>query len=465
MISAGDHVLAAVSGGPDSVALLAVLTSLKDTFGIERITVIHFDHRLRGEESDGDREFVRALASSAGLDFRCGVEDVLDFAESRKVSVEMAARECRRSFFIRTAFELKADKIATGHTADDQAEEVILRILRGTGPAGAQAMPPMNADRIIRPLLFANRNAVLEYLRECGLEFRNDSTNFTASCQRNFLRLKVFPLLREAFHPEITQAITRYAELVREEESYWASQIRDLWDDVCVEALEDRCTLDSDRLRKLHPALERRVLRLAINKVKGNLSGVGLVHLEPLIELLSPGKSGKSVRIPGGIEAERQKGMLHIRAGKFAATKDPMDVSLNVCEPGDYVFGKFGFEFRLSYETVCCVSASGSDCIRMDFDKLKWPLELRYRRTGDRFHPLGMTGSKKLQDFFIDCKIPREERQKVPLLCDSEKICWVAGMRMDDRVKVEAHTKHILIVRFRRDLKLKAEDGNPGSRV
>jgi tRNA(Ile)-lysidine synthase len=451
LISAGDHVLAGVSGGPDSVALLTLLTNLKDSLGIERIAVIHFDHRLRRDESDVDREFVRDLAVSSGLDFRCGTADVRAFARSRKVSVEMAARECRRFFFTKAAAESGATKIALGHTADDQAEEVILRILRGTGPAGIQAMSPSTPEGIIRPLLFATRDAVLEYLRECGVEFRNDSTNFVPWCQRNFLRVKVFPLLREAFHPQIAQTITRCADLARVEESWWESQIQNYWGDICLEMSEGRCALDCGQIKQLHPALVRRMLRLAIGRVKGNLSGVGLVHLEPLVELVCSGRPGKSVLIPGGIEAVRHGAELVIGLKQCAASGEPTDESLLVYEPGDYVFGKFRFQIRFcdAVQTNCAPDPD-DDCVRMDSDKLRWPLELRYWRAGDRFRPFGMSGSKKLQDFFTDCMVPKEERQKIPLLCDSEKICWVAGMRMDDRVKVEAHTRQIVAVRISR---------------
>lgn len=449
LISGGDCVLAAVSGGPDSVALLAVLIRLADTLGIERITVVHFDHRLRGDESDEDREFVRALARSAGLDFRCGAADVRAIALGRRISVEMAARECRRSFFLETASELGGGKIALGHTADDQAEEVILRILRGTGPAGIQAMSPSAENGIIRPLLFATRDAVLGYLSECGMEFRNDSTNFTPSCQRNFLRLKIFPLLRAAFHSQITQTITRCADLVREEESWWTCQIQNLWADICLELSGGRCALHFDRIKQLHPALVRRILRLAVSRTKGDLSGVGLAHIEPAVELVFSGKTGKSVQIPGDIEVVRHGAKLLIRSRRCAASEGPSDEVLRICEPGRYLFGKFSFEFRFQDEVKSSYAADSSpDCASMDSDKLKWPLELRFRRKGDRFRPLGMSGSKKLQDFFTDRMVPREERQKVPLLCDEEKICWVAGMRMDDRVKVEAHTRRILSVRI-----------------
>jgi tRNA(Ile)-lysidine synthase len=447
LISEGDHILAAVSGGPDSVALLSILLDLKDNLGIERITVAHFDHGLRGDESDEDREFVRALASSTGLDFHCGSADVRSVAQDRKISIEMAARECRRSFLLGTAVALDARKIALGHTANDQAEEVMLRILRGTGPSGIQAMSPKTAEGIIRPLLFATRDKILEYLREQGIAYRTDSSNLDPFCQRNFLRLNIFPLLRQAFHPHIEETITRCADLAREEESWRASEVETRLRDICVELSENRVTLDCRKLKGLHPALVRRILRSAVEKVRGSLSGIGLVHLETLSELVFSGMTGKSVRFPGGIEAVGRGTKLLIRPVKCARSQDPRREALAIPSPGKYSFDQYCFEIGFS-DDAGCVPSSGPDCIRMDADKLNWPLELRFRRPGDRFRPLGMTGTKKLQDFFTDCLLPAEDRQEVPLLCDSEKICWVAGMRIDDRVKVEAGTTAVLIARF-----------------
>ncbi|MDR3569239.1 MAG: tRNA lysidine(34) synthetase TilS [Syntrophobacteraceae bacterium] len=445
LISAGDHILAAVSGGPDSVALLGVLSGLKDCLAIERITVLHFDHRLRGKESDEDREFVRALAHSAGFDFRLADADVSGFAQKKKISVEMAARECRRSFFLKTAANLNGAKIALGHTADDQAEEVLLRILRGTGPAGIQAMSPATDAGIIRPLLFADRTSILEYLQGRGMEYRVDSTNFDPSCQRNFLRLKVFPLLKEAFNPQIVRTITRCADLAREEESWLRPHIQDLWNDLCLKRGKRWCALDFERLRGLHPALLRRILRLAISTVKGNLSGVGFVHLKPLIEMVYSGKRGKSVEIPGGVEATAVGRRLVIGVNPCAGPNEPPTEPLVVNTPGSYRFGGFSFELRL--EDKMARDRDGGS-VRMDMEKLRWPLAFRFRRPGDRFRPLGMRGAKKLQDFFTDSRVPRFERPEIPLLCDSEKICWVAGMRMDDRVKVDSDTSRVLMVKF-----------------
>ena len=445
LIGEGDHVLVGVSGGPDSVALLGVLADLKEDLSIARITVLHFDHRLRGKESDRDREFVRNLALSAGFDFHCAEADVRDFAAKSKISVEMAARECRRSFFFKAVRELKGDEIALGHTADDQAEEVLLRILRGTGPAGIQAMSPSTEARIIRPLLFAVRADILKYLQESDREYRTDSSNFDPSCQRNFLRLKVFPLLKEAFNPQIVRTITRCADLAREEEAWLEPQVLLLWEDACLLRGEGWYVLSCQRLKELHHALLRRILRLAISRIKGNLSGVGLVHVETLVELVR--KRGKTVELPGGIEAIGQGEGLYIGLKRGVWLEDLPLEPLTISTPGGYVFGRRKFELRVEEAEGFSKRDYHGDCGLMDMAKLKWPLQLRFQKPGDRFQPLGMKGTKKLQDFFTDCKAPRSERRRIPLLCDSEKICWVVGMRIDDRVKVASDTKQVLVVK------------------
>jgi tRNA(Ile)-lysidine synthase len=455
LIANRDHVLAAVSGGPDSVALLHLLVHLKTYFGIRRITVIHFDHKLRGEESEADREFVRSLAGSAGLDFHCGTADVCAHAGKHKISIEMAARDCRHSFFKEMKESLNADKIALGHTAGDQAEEVLLRIIRGTGPAGLMGMRPATSDGIIRPLLFAVRDEILDYLRSRNLPFRNDSSNSEPFCQRNFLRLHVFPLLREKFHAEVVGTISRYAELAQDEEDWWDVQVKTAWEQVCPEqpdsilSPKNLITLNLTELRKLHPALLRRLLRQGLGMVKGNLSGIQSVHLEPLLANISSDKPGKSIRFPGEVEAVQRDGKLLIRRID-STTQTPL---VEIPEPGTYPFGPFIFRIGKSSE-LTCISAAHPESKRifMDARKIEWPLLIRPWNPGDRFYPLGMKGSKKLQDYFTDSKIPKEERNKIPILCDSEKICWVAGLRMDDRVKTGPETTEIVTAEYREKL-------------
>ncbi len=459
LISARNNILVAVSGGPDSVTLLDILHNLKTRLQIDTITVVHFDHRLRGPESDDDREFVRDLACGHGLAFHCGTADVHAFAAERKISVEMAARECRHAFFKEIATTLKAGKIALGHTASDQAEEVLLRLLRGTGPAGMRAMLPRTAEGIIRPLLFATREEIFEYLQSRRLEYRDDSTNQELFCQRNRLRLQIFPLLREAFHPEITKTLARYAELANEEESWWARQVEKSWTEALGEHAHNVVSLDLPALRKLHPALLRRVLRYGIEKVRGDLSSITALHLQALVDNIASGKPGKSIRFPGGIEALRVSERLLVRKIGLSSP-DYSDDEVVASEPGTYEIGPFTLEIAMSNEVDRSSPSPGEhDFVRMDAGKIRWPVRIRFWRPGDRFRPLGMQGSKKLQDFFTDSKIPKAKRQDIPLLCDSEKICWVAGLRIDERVKTDAQTQAVITARLLRIRESKEEYG------
>lgn len=448
-----DRILAAVSGGPDSVALLDILNGLKDDLRIERITVVHFDHRLRGEESDADREFAGNLALQAGLDFRCGTADVRSFAKENKISIEMAGRTCRHEFFRETAEKLGARRIALGHTATDQAEEVLLRLLRGAGPAGLKGMLPAARDGIIRPLLFASREDVIEYLDSRGISFRHDSSNFEPVFRRNALRLRVFPVLREAFHPEVAKTISRFAELARDEESWWDVQVREAWER-CGEFAAGRASLDIGKTRDLHTAILRRLLRHTVEKVRGNLSGIQAVHLEPLVEMISREMPGKSVLLPGHIEAVQCGGRLIVTKSEAVPALSHAQEGLEALEingPGVFEFGEFTIEVEFGKSPAPMDFGAGGPLeVFMDSEEVKLPLEVRSWRPGDRFRPLGMKGSKKLQDFFTDLKIPRQERHGIPILCDRKRIIWVAGLRLDDRVRTGPGTKTMIRARLSR---------------
>lgn len=461
LIADGDCVLAAVSGGPDSVALLDVLARLRARLGIRQITVIHFDHRLRAEESDADRRFVEDLARRAGFGFHRGCADVRSVAARRKISIEMAARECRHSFFRNAARTLGASKIALGHTADDQAEEVLMRIVRGTGPAGLRGMLPLTPDGVARPLLFATREEILAHLEAHRLAFRIDSTNAAPFCQRNALRLEVFPLLRKAFHPAVVRTIARSAELALEEESWWDIRVREAWDSACGERSEARLVFRVESIRGLHPALLRRLLRRALGELRGNLSGIHAAHLEPLLAMISRDREGKRILFPGGVEALLRGADLILRRAEPDFSPFSEIAPLAISGPGAYRFGPFVFQVNL-----CDGPPPGKPAVPeravLDSDRVRWPLSIRFWRPGDRFHPSGMRGSKKLQDYFTDAKIPREERHGIPILCDREKICWVAGRRVDDRTLPGPDTKAVVLVRFRLEAGARTREGGAG---
>ena len=450
LIAETDSILAAVSGGPDSVALLHVLISLRELCGIAQIAVLHFDHQLRGDASAADKAFVEVLAKSFGLVFHTASEDVRSYQKQQRISLEMAARICRHRFFRDALARLGAKAIALGHTANDQAEELLLRLFRGTGPSGMSGMLPKTADRLVRPILFATRSEILAYLHDQKLSFREDFSNLDPSCQRNALRHEVFPFLEKHFHPRVVKVLCRHGRLVRDEESFWADLLTNHWRAVCGGENDSRIVLNSEVLSSLHPALRRRLLRFALKRLRGSLPGIYAVHIEALCKLLAHRAPGRLIQLPGGLGAR-------IEGGFLVLSKEPQrlppaaeqEFSQVMSGPGRYQFSSF--ELCLSLKEVpspidVTPFYQSPDTVWLDANRIIWPLFLRFWRRGDRFCPLGLMGSKKLQDFFVDLKIPRTERSRVLLLCDQEKICWVVGYRLDDRVKVSPQTKHLLTI-------------------
>jgi tRNA(Ile)-lysidine synthase len=453
LISNNDSILVAVSGGPDSVALLHILLSLRSACGIGQIGVLHFNHQLRGKASEEDRAFVEALAETFGIPCHAGSEDVRDYQRRHRISLEMAARACRQRFFKDALRQIEIGRIALGHTANDQAEEILLRLFRGTGPSGMSGMPPKTGDGIIRPLLLATRQEILTYLDDHELGFREDLSNGDTTIQRNALRHRIVPAIENHFHPRAVEVLCRHARLAADENSYWSGLLADEWRALGVEETPSRIQVASQRLLNLHPALCRRLLRLALERLGGNLQGIYAVHIQSLYRLLTGKVSGRSMQLPGWLRATLDGGFFVLSREPPGALPDVMEnISPTIRCPGQYCFSSFEFHISLREPPPpddLTSSREGPDSICLDADTIKWPLFLRSWKSGDRFRPLGLGGTKKLQDFFVDCKIPRSQRGRIPLLCDQEKICWVVGHRLDDRVKVTPQTRQVLIIERR----------------
>jgi tRNA(Ile)-lysidine synthase len=442
------HLLVAASGGADSTALLHSIYRLKTRLGLHRLTVVHFDHRLRGEDSSEDARFVQGIAERLGLECLMGSEDVLRHQRSHRVSLEMAARACRHQFFQDAMAGCGADALATGHTANDQAEEVLLRLFRGTGPSGLAGMRPKERRGIIRPLLFVTRREVLDYLHSHGLPFREDPSNFQAICRRNVLRREVMPLLEKHFHPAVVRTLCRGAELSRDEEAYWGVLVEERWDEVCQARTPSVVHLRLAPLGDLDTALQRRVLRHAIALLKGNLQRIEACHIDAALRLAFHSTSGKSFQLPERIGVSKEGSLLVVSRdmGPGRTFDAPQIV---VSKPGVYGFGdrvlRFSLVDRAALQEVADHSRSPL-CACLDAAKVAWPLFLRHWQPGDRFQPLGLRGTKKLQDFFVDSKIPRSMRQEIIIVCDTEKICWIVGHRLDERAKVMGETGVLLVI-------------------
>lgn len=436
----------AVSGGPDSVALLRVLSALKTSLSIETLVVLHYDHGLRGEDSTADRLFVEHLAGRLGCELIVGCGDVRQFQKDRRISVEMAARQCRRDFFMDVLTRGRVDRLALGHTADDQAEEVLMRLCRGTGPAGMKGMRPATPEGFVRPLLWAGRQDIVRYLTEENMPFREDASNQEGFCQRNRLRREVLPLLEEIFHPGVRRTLWRHAEVAAQEESYWDRQIDNVWARVVRSQHEDTVVLDAQEMVSLHEALSVRVFRRALEDL-GLPVGIFAVHLKSLERLLRGFPSGRQVVLPRGLRAVRE-------SGRIVLTRRPEEplprVRRTIAAPGCFGVPALRGKIRIERKDFPGGTPSPRDpgTAVVDAEKVLWPLAVRTFEPGDRFYPLGGPGSKKLQDFFTDAKVPRSVRGRVPLICDREKICWVVGYRLDDRVKVTDQTRTVLEIQW-----------------
>jgi tRNA(Ile)-lysidine synthase len=453
LIAAGDQVLVALSGGPDSVVLLHVLRALQPVLEVAQLITVHLDHQLRGEESRQDAQFVRDLAALWNLPCRCESVSVKGYRETQRLSLEMAARECRRSFFQRALRDFEAQRVALGHHADDQAEEILLRLFRGSGPGGLAGMAPMTSAGLIRPLLFATRQEILQYAHDHRLSYRQDSSNLAPFCQRNVLRLEILPLLRNRLQPRLTKIIGRHANLVRDEEDAWRDILEGFWSKVAAEEGENQVSLEVAAMNRLPVAIRRRLLRLALDRVRGHLQRIQAIHIEALLLLLEPAVRGKQIHLPGGLRALRTVDRLaiQVRDADRAAPSTPTTIP----HSGTYTIPGFDVELTcrfLASDEVSTIPAAWPhtpECAWLDADQIRWPLAVRSWQPGDRFQPLGLGGTMKLQDFFTNTRIPREQRWRIPILCDQEKICWVMGWRLDDRVKITQQTHRILAIQWR----------------
>jgi tRNA(Ile)-lysidine synthase len=457
MLQKGDKIIVAVSGGPDSICLLHLLGSIKDEFALE-LHAAHVNHCLRGEESEGDEAYVREFCKDIGIPLHSKKVDINEYAKIKKLSSETAGREVRYSFFSELLEKLKADKIALAHNANDQAETMLMRIMRGTGIEGLLGIKPVREGIYIRPLLFLTRKEIERYCKENQLNPRIDSSNLQNIYNRNKIRLELIPYIQENFNNDIIQSLNRLSILITADNDF-IEQESELRYDSYSKRENEKIILVKEAFDEKE-AIITRMLRMAIRDLKGNLSNFEAKHIYDVIALQSQG-TGKSIMLPRGITAENTYGDISlyyrgkekdlVKAEVFQiidsnrikeAHKDGAAIQIKLKGTDYYI------EFSLEHKGSN-VNFKKEDFIKFfDYDKVKDHIIIRTRKEGDKFTPYGMKGQKKLKDFFIDEKIPKDQRDNIPLLCFDEEIAWVVGYRVSENFKVTKDTDKILKVSF-----------------
>jgi tRNA(Ile)-lysidine synthase len=452
MLGAGDRVLAAVSGGADSTALLHLLHAMRARLGIT-LAVAHLNHGLRDRAADDDARFVEGLAERLGIVFH-GERIHLDPSRG---SVEERGRQARYAFFHRLAEKYGYTKIALGHHMDDNAEAVLLHLLRGSGIRGLSGIPPVRGRRIIRPLIDLRRPEIITLLQENGISFVQDASNADLRFDRNRIRRNLIPLLQKEFNPNVTAVLNRTADLCRQEEQWLQTLLAPILEEAMESLDPQSMLLNAQRLSVEPQAVQRRLLRDGLHRWRGSLKRIGMDHIDALTGLLGPHSEGKRLCLPNRIGAERSGALLRltIRSGRGCpappgAPDYQYEIPFPEENPCTISVPESGLSFNFTLTTGGndpCRDASDGSAVWFDADKVTLPLRIRNFRPGDRMRPSGLQGHRKVKKIFNDRKIPAARRQGTPLLVDGEEILWVVGVRRSEAALPTHSTCRKLLVR------------------
>jgi len=440
MISPGDSILIGVSGGADSTSLLYVLNSLKEELKISSIYVAHLNHMLRKTEGDLDQKFAENLSKNLGLLCLSESADVEAYAAQEKLSMEDAGRRLRYAFYAQTAKKVGANKIVLGHTADDMVETLLMRLLRGAGLKGLTGIPPVRGN-IIRPIIKIWRKEIDTYIASLKLVPRIDHTNYESKYLRNRVRLKLIPQLK-IYNLNIKEILLQTVLLLTEDYLYMESKTKEALEEIIKSDKEGTLELDAQKLRSFEPPIVGHLIRTAIEMVKGDLSELAFSHIHGIIKNLDSSEKWE-LHLPDKTYAIGNKNTLIITK---EPPKEPQKVSYHytIQVPGEFIIKEANVKIKAEILEKSTTPSEAPNEAFLDYDVSGKELVVRSRKDGDRFFPLGMKGAKKLQDFFVDQKIPMEERDMMPIVESAKQIIWVAPLRIDERAKVNKKTSKIL---------------------
>jgi tRNA(Ile)-lysidine synthase len=440
LLQPGQKVLVAFSGGADSTALMHLFSRLRESWSLE-IAAAHLNHALRGEQSDADESHCRQVCSAWHVPFFSRKAEVAQEAKQRRLSIEVAARQVRYAFLEEVADAIEADVIALGHTRDDQVETVLLNLTRGTGAAGLAGMP-LRRGRFIRPLLPVSRSQVRAYCALHGLSFVEDASNMDARYSRNRIRHQVLPELR-LINPRADEAIERLALVMRDEEDWWRTYLQALEPQFTLGRTQHEWQLSLEWLTQQPEAIQRRVIRYALQNLSPEGWEAKFEQVETLREAIrTGGRAG--VTLHGG----RLNASVGQRALRVWVKQDntPLTYEIVMQIPGETPVPEAGVTLYAEYSPLPDAQSWRQDNweVWCDTSRICGQVTVRNWRRGDRVQPLGLSGHRKLSDIFIDRKVPLSLRQRIPVVCDAEGIIWIVGICLAHRVRCTSETRQAL---------------------
>jgi tRNA(Ile)-lysidine synthase len=433
-----------VSGGADSMVLLHLLNAYREVFDLS-LVIAHVNHGFRPEESEKEAELVRKESGRLGLPFEYGQFNVKEFQKLRGVSPQDAARKIRFHFFYEILQKHHGQKIALGHNADDQVETVLLRLIRGSGLQGLRGMLPIREGKVIRPLLDVWRGEIESFAREKEIPFLSDSSNLKRDYLRNRIRLALIPFMESEYQPNFRETLLRTSNILRKEDDYLEKGAEEAYQRIIREENET-LSFKFSEYQSLHEAIQWRVIKKMLERIyhwgmameEGDWSDVNRIN-----QILHSSSPSFLLELSHGARFEKRYDIVLLGKGDVTSFP-PFEVDL--ISPGHTLIEEIGKKVLIeetNRDEFKDVNGPPNTAL-MDYESLRFPLKMRNFRPGDRFHPLGVKGTQKLKDFFIDHKVPKFERPKIPLLVSGEMIAWIVGYRIDERVKLTEKTRKVL---------------------
>lgn len=445
LIESGDKVLVAFSGGPDSACLLHILKELEEELGIS-LYAAHLNHQIRGIEAHEDALFSYRDSKDLGVPCFLSSVNVPKLAEDKKLTIEEAARVARYEMLFELKEKLGIQKVAIAHNLDDQAETILMRIMRGTGLNGLKGMEYKRADGIIRPLMDVKRYEIEDYCNLNNILYRVDKTNLEDSYTRNKIRIHLIPFIENNFVFNIKEILSRMANGLREDSQYIEEECKEIYEQLHQKVEDYGIKFELESFENMNPALLKRLLRYAYTELLGSGEGLESIHLEDALKIINSPKPEAKINFPKGILAEKKRYYFYVTKKSIESESVNFEYKLQLDGITEIPELSLVAETKVMSKEKCKLLSSSSNIKSFDIDKIQGDLVVRTRRPGDKIKPLGFAGTKKIKDIFIDKKIPVESRGEIPIISDESKIIWIVGHDISEESKIgEASEKVVRI--------------------